>query len=313
VTIKIHNPHDAIFKKFFSDIEVANSFIKAYLKKELKQKCDFSTLKIEPGSFIDEDLRQQYSDILYSLKIDGVKGYVYINVEHQSTPNELMPFRMLRYKLAVMKQHLDQGHKKLPAVIPMLFYHGRKRPYPYSLELIDCFEDKEFAKNHFFNPPLLVDISQVSDDQFISHKTLGPLEIVQKYIFTTDLESIAGSLAQLMEDSQTHPAHELFNGLVYYMLKQGKAANVEKVIEILLTIEDYREDVMNAAQQLEQKGLQKGLEQGLKKGLEEGEHRKAIAIAAIAKQLLAEGRSPGAVQKLTGLPEKEVMDLVEAH
>ena len=73
MTIKLHNAHDAIFKKFFSDIEVANSFIKSYLKKELKQKCDFSTLKIEPGSFVDEDLKQHYSDILYSLKINAVK------------------------------------------------------------------------------------------------------------------------------------------------------------------------------------------------------------------------------------------------
>jgi hypothetical protein len=40
---------------------------------------------------------------------------------------------------------------------------------------------------------------------------------------------------------------------------------------------------------------------------------KAIAIAAIAKNLLDEGRSPGAVQKLTGLSEKEVMALVDKH
>ena len=58
---------------------------------------------------------------------------------------------------------------------------------------------------------------------------------------------------------------------------------------------------MTLAQQLEQKGL--------KKGLKEGERR----IATIAKKLLAEGRSPGAVQKLTGLSEKEVMALVDKH
>lgn len=170
MSIQPHNSHDAIFKKFFSDIEVATNFIEIYLPKQLKQVCDFSTLKIEAGSFVDEDLKQHYSDILYSLKINGVKGYAYINVEHQSTPHELMSFRMLRYKLAIMKQHLDKGHKKLPAVIPMLFYHGKKSPYPYNLELIECFEDKEFAKTHFFNAPFLVEISQVSDGELAKHK-----------------------------------------------------------------------------------------------------------------------------------------------
>ncbi len=59
---------------------------------------------------------------------------------------------------------------------------------------------------------------------------------------------------------------------------------------------------MTLAQQLEQKGLQQGLQQGI----EQGKYRKAIAIA---KNLLNDGTSPQAVQRLTGLSEKEVMEL----
>ncbi|WP_010598074.1 Rpn family recombination-promoting nuclease/putative transposase [Rickettsiella massiliensis] len=169
MSLQIYNPHDAIFKKFFSDIEVARTFVKSYLDPDLQQKCNLTSLKIEPGSFVEEELSQQHSDILYSLKIDGIKGYVYINVEHQSSPNKLMPFRMLRYKLAIMKQHLDQGHKKLPTVISILFYHGKKGPYPYSLSLIECFEDPDFARQHFLNDAILVDLSQISDETFEKH------------------------------------------------------------------------------------------------------------------------------------------------
>jgi predicted transposase/invertase (TIGR01784 family) len=85
---------------------------------------------------------------------------------------------------------------------------------------------------------------------------------------------------------------------------------VEQLVQILTTdLPEDKEIIMTFAQQLKQQGL----EQGLKKGLEEGEHRKAIAIAAIAKKLLDEGRSPGAVQKLTGLSEKDIMVLVDTH
>ena len=290
MTIKLHNAHDAIFKKFFSDIDVANSFIKSYLKKELKQKCDFSTLKIEPGSFVDEDLKQHYSDILYSLKINAVKGYVYLNVEHQSTPQELMPFRMLRYKMAIMQQHLARGNKKLPAVIPMLFYHG-KGLYPYSLRLIDCFDDPEFAKEHFFDDPLAVDLNLMSDEEIYKHKKLAFLEIVQKHIFSRDLDYIADHISKLVKITQ--PEHDLFNSLVYYMLSKGEAANVNSVIEKLKTIEDYEEDVMNAAQQLKQQGRQEGRYE-------------------IAKNLLAEGWSLDLVKKVTQLPDLDLSELEKA-
>ena len=69
---------------------------------------------------------------------------------------------------------------------------------------------------------------------------------------------------------------------------------------------------MNAAQQLEQKGLQKGLEQGLKKGLEEGREKgEYLKATTIAKKLIAQGRSIQYIQDLTNLPENEIINLVE--
>jgi recombination-promoting nuclease RpnB len=284
-------PHDSIFKKFFSDISVVNNFFQAYLPEKIKKKCDFATLKIEPGSFVDDDLSQRHSDILYSLKIEGYKGYIYINVEHQSTPQALMPIRTFRYKLGIIKQHLDQGHKKAPAVIPIIFYHGESQ-YPYSLKLIDCFEDKEFAKEHFFDDPLLVDLNLKSDDEFYKHKKLGLLELVQKHIFKRDLDSIVEELVRLVKITQ--PEHDLFNGLVYYMLLTGQTPNVNKVIEKLRTIENYEEDVMNAAQQLEQQGLQKG-------------RREEDFV--IAKRMLAKRLEHNLIKEITGLSDQDLFSL----
>lgn len=247
-----------------------------------------------------------------------VKGYIYLNVEHQSTPQELMAFRLLRYKIAIMKQHLDQGHKKLPSVISILFYQGREQPYPYSLELIDSFEDKEFAKQYFFAEPFLVDLSQIPDESLCEDKTAGPLAIVQKHIFNRDLANIAQALVKLIQSNHIQLEHELFNSLVYYMLSQGDTSDVQQVIDTLLTIDSHREDVMNAAQQLEQQGLKKGLQQGLEQGLQQGmqqgmqqgRHEEALTIA---RNLLADGMSPQAVQRFTGLPEAEVVGLVKQH
>ncbi|VDZ51463.1 putative transposase [Serratia odorifera] len=39
-----------------------------HLPAELRAICDLSTLKLESGSFVEDDLRQYFSDVLYSLK-----------------------------------------------------------------------------------------------------------------------------------------------------------------------------------------------------------------------------------------------------
>lgn len=37
-----------------------------------------------------------------------------------------MAFRLIRYAVAAMQRHLEAGHKKLPLVIPVLFYTGKR-------------------------------------------------------------------------------------------------------------------------------------------------------------------------------------------
>lgn len=103
-----------------------------HLPTELRAVCDLSTLKLESGSFVEDDLRQYFSDVLYSLKTTAADGYIYVLVEHQSTPDKHMAFRLRHYSVAAMQRHLEAGYKKLPLVIPVLFYTGKRSPYPYS-------------------------------------------------------------------------------------------------------------------------------------------------------------------------------------
>lgn len=114
-------PHDAVFKKFLGHPDTARDFLDTYLPASLHELCDLNTLKLEPGSFIEEDLRASYSDVLWSLKTRTGKGYIYALIEHQSSPDAHMAFRMMRYAIATMQKHLDAGHKTLPLVVPILF------------------------------------------------------------------------------------------------------------------------------------------------------------------------------------------------
>lgn len=58
-------------------------------------------------------------------------GYVYVVIEHQSSPDNHMAFRLMRYAIAAMQRHLDAGHKTLPLVVPMLFITARPVLIPF--------------------------------------------------------------------------------------------------------------------------------------------------------------------------------------
>lgn len=123
-------PHDAVFRQMLMHQAVAKDFLQLYLPAPFLAICELDSLQLVSGSFVEEDLRASYSDILYSLRTRHGAGYVYALIEHQSTPDKLMAFRLLRYALAAMQRHLDAGHDTLPLVVPILFYHGKVSPGP---------------------------------------------------------------------------------------------------------------------------------------------------------------------------------------
>ena len=68
------DPHDAVFKTFLSRVETARDFIELHLPPSLTQICKLDTLRLESGSFLEDDLRPYYSDILYSLETTAVRA-----------------------------------------------------------------------------------------------------------------------------------------------------------------------------------------------------------------------------------------------
>ena len=95
----VNTPHDALFKTFMSHLETVRDLLGIHLAANLLAICDLQTLHLESGSFVDEELRSSYSDILWSLQTCEGTGYVYALIEHQSSPDKLMAFRLMRYML----------------------------------------------------------------------------------------------------------------------------------------------------------------------------------------------------------------------
>jgi predicted transposase/invertase (TIGR01784 family) len=54
-------PHDARFRQFLTQPDIARDLMEIHLPAELCSVCDLSTLKLESGSFVEEELSASIS------------------------------------------------------------------------------------------------------------------------------------------------------------------------------------------------------------------------------------------------------------
>ncbi|EGG6885755.1 Rpn family recombination-promoting nuclease/putative transposase [Salmonella enterica] len=298
-------PHDATFRQFLTQPDIAKDFMELHLPTELRAICDLSTLKLESGSFVEDDLRQYFSDVLYSLKTTAGDGYIHVLVEHQSTPDKHMAFRLIRYAVAAMQRHLEAGHKKLPLVIPVLFYTGKRSPYPYSTRWLDEFDDPALAGTLYSSAFPLVDVTVIPDDEITGHRSMAALTLLQKHIHQRDLAELVDRLAPILLTGYLSSSQVI--SLVHYIVQAGETSDAEAFVrELALRVPQHGDALMTIAQQLEQKGIEKGLRQGRQEGRNEG---KLEGKLEVARSLLKMGMTHESVLEATGLTEEELAQI----
>lgn len=64
----INNLQDKLFRYIFKRKEAAVGFFKNYLPEKLVELIVWSTLELESGSFVDEQWRDRYSDLVFSVR-----------------------------------------------------------------------------------------------------------------------------------------------------------------------------------------------------------------------------------------------------
>ena len=108
---KLFKAHDHYFRSAMDDPDVAMSCIRAHLPAEIVVQIDVNSLQLMKGNFIEGNLREKITEVLYKATIDGEKGYIYFLIEHQSTPDPLMPLRLHHYILQIIEKDLEEQKK----------------------------------------------------------------------------------------------------------------------------------------------------------------------------------------------------------
>lgn len=66
--------------------------------------------------------------MLFTIQCDGRQAYVYVLLEHQSTSDPLMAFRVLRYIVRIWDAFLAEHPRseRLPAILPVVVHHSQR-------------------------------------------------------------------------------------------------------------------------------------------------------------------------------------------
>ncbi len=313
---KINSPHDKVFKAFLTVPQTARDFLDIYLPERFKSQCDLSTLELQSESLIEEELRTHYSDVLYSLKTVSGEGYIYCLIEHQSSPDKNMAFRLMHYAIKVMLRHLEsEKGKLLPLVVPMLFYHGKTSPYPYSMNWLDHFQESAQARQLYNQPFPLIDITVVPDEEIMNHKGVALLELVQKHIRMRDIMELVDELVTLLLKSYT--TEKQAKSLLEYLVQVGETESVTTLLDTLSSqVPKHEGTIMTIAEQLRRQGVERGIQQGLLQGRQEGEQRgeqrgELRGRQEVARKMLASGLNTETICELTELTESDLAKLID--
>ena len=304
--------HDEFFRLSMTNIRIATDWFRAHLPAILSSRINFETLKIEPSSFVGRH-QNHLADILYSVEMDSEQGYLYALCEHKSSPERLLPLQIYRY-MAEIWQHWCQQQRKnkivikhLPMIWPCVFYHGDRKPYPYSMDIRDCFKDRELSSRLFDHPYQLVDMSCYSDEELKAHGTADAFEMIQKHIFDRDNFAFYQEFCQnVLQSAVDALGDEYLINLMRYAIGKGEGGtdNADRLIELVATsLPKKGGKFMTMLEALEKRGEERGVQKGIQKGIQKGAEQQSETIA---RNLLINGSDVAFVAKVTGLSQEKI-------
>lgn len=121
-------PHDALFRSTFSHPGRAAELLRSFLDPDLCSRIDWPDLTLQSGSFVDEQLRAQHTDLLFTARLDDRELRIYLLLEHQSSPDRWIALWLLRYMVRIWVAHVDAHPRtpRLPLILPAVIHHGEK-------------------------------------------------------------------------------------------------------------------------------------------------------------------------------------------
>jgi len=253
------DPHDKLFRALLDDPERARALQVDHLPEAIRgQLADDPAVALEDGVFVDDDLRKNQTDRLFSARLkDGRRALIYTLLEHKSAPEVATPLQLMRYVVRIWERDAGGEASKLralPPVIPLVIYHGKAR-WSVPTALSDMIDAPAAMRPWLPGFRYEVrDLGRMADSELASDTKLRVGLGALKYVAQ---DGGLAMLGQLLAEARDDP--RFLELLAWYALA-AYGEPKDRVREVFAGAASTRgeEAVMNALEEAEAKGAARG-------------------------------------------------------
>ena len=292
-----NNEHDKVFRDVLSVKEEALILINKALKPKEKIKEE---IELYNNRFITSKYKDRESDIIYKVKNKNI----FFIIEHQSTIDYSMVYRMLEYSIEIMRQ-IIQGKEnkrktyKYPLIIPIVIYTGDKK-WDAKLSMKEIKEKAQWYEEQ--EDISLVDINEYTKEELLKEKNLlSKVMLLEK---SKNKAEFIENVERILQNTEDKNIEKLKNIIRYKSIGIIKQEEIEKVLEKIKI--ESEENIMTLAERIrrnEREERMKARNEGRIEGKIEGRlEEKNINI----KKMLLLKLDENIIKEVTGVKDKEL-------
>ena len=291
----INQKHDKIFKEMLSDKKSTVDFINSFLHLNLVED-DIEKYEKE---FRTSEFSNVEADVVYKIKNKNV----FILIEHQSSVDYKMSYRIMCYKYAIIESVIDKKRLKeksyrIPMVIPVVLYTGKRK---WKRLLINDIEEKVEGYAENWLGYTLIDVNEFSKEELLADNLIiTKAMLIEKSKNKEELYRNIEEVINIQKEKKAFDNLQL-EKLITYELSETEDKNImHEFIEKIRDIEGS-EEIMTNASRIINREIRKERKAGLEQGIQQG-------IALVAKKLKGKMEIKD-ISQITGLSETEIENL----
>lgn len=288
--IVVHHFPDRSMRRLLQDPDYVRCLVEI-IAPDLVGYLDFSRGSQQNRSFISDALRERESDVLLRVPFretsETEEVLIYILIEHQSSKDPAMGYRMLSYMVKIWEDQSREwpsgpgGGRRLSPILPIVFYTGEQRwVSPVSLTAVmDIPKVLERFVPRF--DTLFLDVKTADGEMLTKpgHPFGWLLRVLQEENAGTSelrevLTTAVSDLSQF-EESQVSQVQEVLLYFILLILHRRSDAEREELIELVKRQSRDESEVIIMAQTAAELLIEQGIKQGKVEGIVEG-RREAI-------------------------------------